>query len=213
LVIDTSSSDPAGTRELGAELAARGLQLLDAPVSMPEPDGVATGRITIMVGGDDEEALDRAEPILASMCTWLFRTGPLGTGHAMKTVNNFIAASSLIATLDGLVMGHKAGLDPATMIEVLNVSTGRNFNTAHSVPEDGLSRRYATGFQLALLVKDLGIAIDLGRHVGFESEMALLMRRQLSEALSALAPNADHSEAIRHWEARADVELPSVTPA
>lgn len=212
LVIDTSSSDPEGTRALGAELASRGIHLLDAPVSMPEPDGVSTGRITIMVGGDDEQALDRAEPILSSMCTWLFRIGGLGTGHAMKTLNNFVAATGLLATLDALVIGYRAGIDPGTMIDVLNVSTGRNFNTAHSLPEDSLSRRYATGFQLALLVKDLGIAADLAEGVGFPSEAALLVRRQLADALAVMEPDVDHSQALRHWESRAGVELPTVTP-
>ena len=198
---------------MGADLAARGVRLLDAPVTMPEAGGAPLRRITIMVGGDDEDALDRAEPVLKSMCTWLFRIGPLGTGHAMKTLNNFIAASALIAALDGLIIGHKAGIDPHRMIEVLNVSTGRNFNTAHSLPEDALSRRYATGFQLGLLVKDLGIAADLANEVGFESESAVLLRRQLIDALSALGPDADHSEALRHWEARGDVALPTATPA
>jgi 3-hydroxyisobutyrate dehydrogenase-like beta-hydroxyacid dehydrogenase len=208
LVIDTSSSDPAGTRELGAELAARGLHLLDAPVTMPEVGGAPLRRITIMVGGDDEEALDRAEPILASMCTWLFRTGALGTGHAMKTLNNYVSAAGLVAGLDALVIGYRAGLDPMTMMEVMRVGTGRNFSTSYALPEQALTRRHGMGFSLGLLVKDLGIAKDLAEDVGFETALPALVRDDLADALAALGFDVDHTEALRHWEDRAGVALP-----
>jgi 3-hydroxyisobutyrate dehydrogenase len=209
VVIDTSSSDPEGTRELGAELVQRGLTLLDAPVTMPEPGGAAKAKITIMVGGDDEDALDRAEPVLSTMCNHLFRVGPLGSGHATKTLNNYVSAAGLVAALDALVIGYRYGLDPATTLNVLNVGTGRNFSTAHALAQEALSRRYGTGFSLALLVKDLGIAAGLAAATECDDELPTLLRRKLAEAAAELGGDPDHTEALRYWEGRAKVELPT----
>src|SRR5665213_808190 len=168
VVVDTSSSDPAGTRALGAELAGRGLHLVDAPVTMPEPGGARAARITIMVGGDDPDAVERAVPVLSAMCSHLFRMGALGSGHAMKTLNNFVSSAGLIAALDALIVGRRYGLDPSTMLEVLNVGTGRNFSTAHALPEEALPRTFGTGFSLALLVKDLGIAANVTNEMDWD---------------------------------------------
>ena len=209
VVIDTSSSDPLGTRALGAELAPMGVHLVDAPVSQPELGGLRDGRITLMVGGDDEGALDRATPVLESMCTWLFRMGGLGSGHAMKTLNNYTSAASIVALADSLMVGHKLGLDPARMLDVLNVSTGRNFSSAYAFRDEGLPRRYDSDYTIALLVKDLGIAANLIESVGFESELPALLRRYIAEALDELGTTADHTEVLRHWEQRAGVELPT----
>jgi 3-hydroxyisobutyrate dehydrogenase-like beta-hydroxyacid dehydrogenase len=209
VVIDTSSSDPLGTRELGAQLAGMGVHLVDAPVSQPELGGLRDGRITLMVGGDDEAALDRATPVLESMCTWLFRMGGLGAGHAMKTLNNYTSAASIVALADSLVVGHRFGLDPAQMLDVLNVSTGRNFSSAYAFRDEGLPRRYESDYTLALLVKDVGIAANLIESMGFESELPALLRGYLAEALDALGTSADHTEVLRHWEQRAGVQLPT----
>lgn len=212
VVVDTSSSDPAGTRVLGADLAKRGLYLIDAPVTMPEPGGARVAKITIMVGADDADALERAEPVLSVMCSHLFRMGALGSGHAMKTLNNFVSASAFIADLDALIVGHRYGLDPSTMMQVLNVGTGRNFSTAHALPEEGLPRTFGTGFSLALLVKDLGIASELHAAMDWDSELVSLVRSKLADAFEALGGDPDHTEALRYWEQRADLELP-VAPA
>jgi 3-hydroxyisobutyrate dehydrogenase len=210
IVIDTSSSDPFGTRELGAELAGRGLTLLDAPVTMPEPGGAAKARITIMLGGDDEEAMDRAEPVIRTMCNHLFRVGSLGAGHATKTLNNYTSAAGLVAALDSLIIGQKFGLNPATTLEVLNVGTGRNFSTAFALPMEALTRRFATGFSLKLLIKDLGIASDLAAAMDCDTELASLLRRKFAEAADALGGDPDHTEALRYWEERGHVEVPAV---
>lgn len=209
IVIDTSSSDPFGTRELGAELAGRGLTLLDAPVTMPEPGGAATARITIMLGGDDTDAMDRAEPVIRTMCNHLFRVGPLGAGHATKTLNNYTSAAGLVAALDSLIIGQKFGLNPATTLQVLNAGTGRNFSTAFALPMEALTRRFATGFSLKLLIKDLGIASDLAAAMDWDNELASLLRRKFAEAADALGGDPDHTEALRYWEERGNVAVPA----
>ena len=128
IVIDMSSSDPAGTRELAKMLAVRDVTLVDAPVS-GGTKGAEAASLTIMIGSDDKAAVERIRPILTAMGQRLFETGGSGTGHAMKALNNFIAGMNFLAAAEALVVGRRFGLDPALMIDIINQSTGRNFST------------------------------------------------------------------------------------
>ena len=213
IVVDTSSSDPFGTRELGAELAEIGLVLLDAPVTRPEHDHVNTRRITFMVGGDDEAAVERVMPLLEAMAERVFRVGALGNGHATKTLNNFVACSGLVAALDALMIGQRFGLDAETTLDVFNAGTARNFSTASVLIDESLSRRYATGFGLALMVKDMGIASRLTEAMGFPTTAPQQVRDRLAEALEALGdPSVDHAAVIEYWERVNGAPLPPLRP-
>ena len=108
--LDMSSSDPIGTRELGAELIAEGIEFVDAPVSGGVKRAV-NGTLAIMVGGEPA-TIDRIMPLLSAMGTSIFRTGALGSGHAMKALNNYVSAAGLIAAVEALEIGRKFGLDP-----------------------------------------------------------------------------------------------------
>jgi 3-hydroxyisobutyrate dehydrogenase-like beta-hydroxyacid dehydrogenase len=209
IIVDTSSSDPYGTRELGGELAGLGLVLLDSPVTRPEPVGEDTRRITFMVAGDDGEAIDRVMPLLEAMGDRVFRAGRLGCGHAIKTLNNYVSAAGLAAALDAMVAGQRFGVDVETMLEVFNAGTARNFSTANTLVDEAMSRRYAAGFQLALMVKDLRIASSLFERVDFDAPNAQLVRDQFAEALAQLDDHrADLSRSLEGWELRGDVRLP-----
>lgn len=208
LVIDTSSSDPVGTRDLGDELARRGIALVDAGVSMPEGGRAAERMITFMVGAEDDATFERARLVLVAMGTDIFRLGPRGAGHAMKTLNNFIGASGKAAALDALVVGRLEGLDPEMMLEVLNASGGRNFNTQFPLRDRAVKGHFDSGYALALLVKDLRIARRFAQRSGFESPLFELLERQYADALEALGGgNVDHLTALRHWEDRAGVQV------
>lgn len=213
VVIDTSSSEPQGTRELGAELAARGIALIDAAVSVPVVRGAEVGRITFMVGADDEGALARARPLLETMSRHIFHVGPTGAGHTMKTLNNYVSAAGLYAALDALVIGYEYGLDPMAMLNVLNVSTGRNFSTEQTLKYHALPRDFDTGYTLALLVKDLRIAASVAQDAGFDAETFELLRSGFEAAVADLGGDADLTAALRHWEHRAGLELPAREPA
>ncbi len=128
VVVDMSSSSPLDTRTLGPKLAELGVALLDAPVS----GGIAradSGELTMMVGGDDDAAFERAEPVLEVLGARIFRTGPLGSGHAMKALNNFCGAAAYTALAEALAIGQQFGLSGEVMIDVINNSTGRSFNS------------------------------------------------------------------------------------
>jgi 3-hydroxyisobutyrate dehydrogenase len=127
LVVEMSSADPSDTRKTGAGLAARGVRMVDAPVSGGVPRAV-TGELSLMVGGDDADVA-RAQPVLRVLGdpARQFRTGALGTGHAMKALNNVVAAATTCVTAEALVVGRRFGLDEKTMVDVINASTGRSF--------------------------------------------------------------------------------------
>ena len=197
--IDMSSSDPTGTRALGAALAAYGITLLDAPVSGGVPRA-AQGTLTIMIGGDEQAAIERARPLLRAMGDRLFETGSLGTGHAMKALNNFVAAAGFAACAEALLAGQRFGLDPQRMVEILNVSTGRSFHTDVVLKEHVIGGKFATGFQLGLLAKDVRIAADLARDVGLDAPLVDLVSRLFAAARDSLGYTRDHTEAIKAWD-------------
>lgn len=131
IVVDTSSSSPFDTRELGKELAEHSLELVDSPITQTYMHATDAGESTLMVGSDSDAAYEKVKPILETMGGYIFHMGPLGAGHAMKTLNNYIMASSLTALSDSLVTGQKFGLDPQKMIDCLNVGTGKLNNLAN----------------------------------------------------------------------------------
>ena len=130
----------------------------------------------------------------------LFDTGGLGTGHAMKALNNFVAASGYAAAVEALLAGKRFGLDPTRMLAIMNSSTGRNFNTEVVLQEHVVNQRFATGFSLGLLAKDVGIAADLMQNVHLDAPMAALIRQRYQLALAQLGAQRDNSEAILAWD-------------
>lgn len=199
LVVDMSSSNPADTRQLAGRLATGGIYLVDAPVSGGTPRAV-DGTLAIMIGGDAGQ-ITRAEPVLDVLGdpARRFRTGPLGTGHAMKALNNFVAATSYAATVEALVVGRSVGLAPEVMAAVINASTGRSFSSDVVVEQNVVSGAYATGFKLGLLAKDVAIAADIAEQSGIEAPCAELSNRLWSRANAKLAPGDDHSMAHQAW--------------
>jgi 3-hydroxyisobutyrate dehydrogenase len=198
IVVDMSSSEPADTRELGPRLAERGAVLIDAPVSGAVPRAI-TGTLAIMIGGEDEAAIEKVSPVLLSMGEKLFRTGPLGSGHAMKALNNYVAAAGFTAACEALLIGERFGLDGQTMVDILNVSTGRNFATEVVLKNEVLTGRYAGGFALGLMAKDVGIAASLGKSVGLDAPVSRLVSERLNMARDKLGPTRDNSAAILAW--------------
>jgi 3-hydroxyisobutyrate dehydrogenase len=198
LLIDMSSSDPVGTRELGADLARFQVTLIDAPVSGAVPRA-KTGTLAIMIGGNDKEAIARAKPLLSSMGDRLFETGPLGSGHAMKALNNYIAAAGYTAVVESLLIGERFGLDKFVMVDILNASTGRNFTTEFMIKDQVLNGKFGTGFALGLMAKDVKIAADLGEAVHLDAPISRLIRERWAAARDRLGASRDTSEALLAW--------------
>ncbi len=199
IVVDMSSSEPGDTRALGPRLAKRGAVLIDAPVSGAVPRAV-TGTLAIMVGGEDEAAIAKATPVLLSMGERLFRTGPLGTAHAMKALNNYVAAAGMAAACEAILIGRRFSLDQDTMIEIMNASTGRNFATEVVIKDQVLTGRFDGGFALGLMTKDVGIAARLGEAVGLDAPVSRLILERFASARDELGAGRDNSAAILAWD-------------
>lgn len=195
VIIDMSSSEPVRSRQLAGLLAARGFRYLDAPVSGGVKRAVG-GTLAIMVGGD-AEVLKDMEPVLNLLgkCT---HVGAAGAGHAMKALNNYVSAAGLVATVEALHAGQAFGLDPRVMVSVLNASTGKNNTTENKVNQFMLSGAYNSGFSLALMAKDLGIAVNLGKSLGEPMPLGEEVLQIWRDANEALGKAADHTEMYRY---------------
>ena len=200
VVVDMSSSDPTETVETGRALAASGVAMVDAPVSGARERAVA-GTLAIMMGADDDAAAERAVPVIETMSRAIYRTGKLGTGHAMKALNNFVAGAAFVATSEALVAGERFGLDPRLMVDVFNDSTGQSFSTTHVFGPHVVERQFASGFALPLITKDVRIARELQHAVDHDAPVCEAVTRSLEDALEALGP-VDHTLAYTHWESR-----------
>jgi 3-hydroxyisobutyrate dehydrogenase len=198
IVVDMSSSDPAGTRRLGAELAARGIAMLDAPVS-GAVGKARNGTLAIMVGGE-AATLKRARPALERLGSEIFHTGGLGSGHAVKALNNYLGAAGTIAGFEALLIGEAFGLDPRVLVDVINASTGRNSTTERKIPQQVFTGAFASGFKLALMAKDVGIAAGIARERGIEAPYLRQTLKIWRAAGRRLRAGADHTEMLHFLE-------------
>ena len=206
VVIDMSSSEPTGTRRLAADLKERGVSLVDAPVSGGVV-GAEEGKLTIMIGSDDPKAIDRAMPVLAAMGQRHYQMGGAGTGHAIKALNNLLSGASVILMFEALVLGQKFGLDPATMLDVINESTGHSHATSSIGKQEVISRCFATKFMLGLMAKDVGIAADLAENLKAHAPMVRLVRDLWVRARESVGAQEDLTCAVKYWETLNGIEV------
>jgi 3-hydroxyisobutyrate dehydrogenase len=206
ILIDMSSSSPVGTRELGRALAERGVALVDAPVSGGVKKAI-DGSLSIMAGGD-AATIECVRPVLAAMGRQIFLTGPLGSGHAMKALNNYVSAAGLAAAAEAVLAGSRFGLDPATMVAILNASTGKNNSTENKFPQFVLPRRFVSGFSIGLMVKDLRTALDVAHATGTPAPLGEACVETWARAEQLLGGQADHTAVVQYWERLAGAEIP-----
>jgi 3-hydroxyisobutyrate dehydrogenase len=164
VVIDMSSSSPSVTRELGPRLKAAGVDLIDAPVSGGVKRAV-DGSLAIMAGGE-AAVIARVKPLFLTMGKSVIETGMLGSGHAMKALNNYVSAAGLLAACEALKVGEDFGIAPDKIVAVLNASTGKNNSTENKLMQFIDSGAFNSGFALALMKKDINIATDLAQSLG-----------------------------------------------
>ncbi len=202
LLVDMSSSDPVGTRELGRKLSEHDIFLVDAPVSGGVPRA-KTAELTIMAGGEKSQ-FKRAEPVLETMGKNIFQLGQLGNGQAMKALNNLCSAAGLLIASEVLIAAMKFGLDSGQVVDVLNSSTGRNNSTENKLKPHILSGSYSSEFSLPLMVKDLTSAVHVMEHVNASSELAKSCLSLWRMALTDLGGPVDHTEIARWVDENSD---------
>ena len=180
-LIDMSSIDPGTTRRVGERAAARGLRMIDAPVSGAPPKA-RDGTLTIMVGGQPE-VLAECRSILEALGEHIFHVGPLGTGEAVKLVNNLLAACHAAALGEALNIGVRFGLSPRVLYDVISTSSGDCWSLRTRVPYPDVlaaspaNEDFAPGFMTDLMHKDVGLALALARDVGAPAPLGGLVEQ------------------------------------
>jgi 3-hydroxyisobutyrate dehydrogenase len=198
LVIEMSSSSPVDTRKLEGDLRDFGIDVIDAPVSGGVRRAVDAS-LAIMIGGAPAN-VDRAMPILQAMGKQLFKAGPVGAGHTMKAINNYVSAAGFAASVEALLMGKEYGIEPELLVDILNASTGRNNATEVKLKQQILSGKYATGFSMKFMAKDLGIAVSMAEHAGFDAPFAHACDDLWAKAASRVDDRVDHSEIYKYLD-------------
>jgi len=185
IVIEMSSGVPSVTQRLAEQVAALGGIMIDGPVSGGVPRA-KTGQLAIMVGGDNA-AIDTAMPVLSAMGTVL-RTGAVGSGQAMKALNNLVSTGGFLIGIEALLIGQRFGLDPGVMTDVLNAATGMNNSTQKKFRQYVLSRKFDAGFTMGLLAKDLSIALQVARETSTAAPLSALVREMIVSPKPCSAP-------------------------
>jgi 3-hydroxyisobutyrate dehydrogenase len=180
-VLDCSTIDAPTAREVGEAAAAAGIGFMDSPVS----GGVAAakaGTLAFMCGGD-AMTFEKARVVLSAMGRNIFHAGPAGAGQVAKGCNNMLLAIHMIGTCEALEMGARNGLDPKVLSEIMLASSGRNWSLEVYNPYPGVmegvpaSNDYKPGFMVDLMVKDLGLAMDIAGQAGVDNQMGQLARK------------------------------------
>ena len=205
LVLDCTSGDSESAQRIAAKLGERGIAFADCPVS-GGTNGAQAGTLTVMVGADPA-TFERALPILSAFGKRIEHLGPVGAGSAMKAINNALLALNILAFGEGFSALVKAGVPARKALEVLNASSGRSFVTEGLVPDRVMTGAWPNTFRLALLDKDVGIAVQFVDSQRVEAPLLHLASERLHQARQALGEGADYLEAIRLAEERAGVTI------
>jgi 3-hydroxyisobutyrate dehydrogenase len=181
LCIELSTIDPQTMREVGEAAAARGLDVVDCPVS-GSPAEARLGKLVLIAGGE-RQTVNRAEPILLSLGeTWKY-TGGVGTAKVVKLVNNMMSMGNVLIACEAFALGTAAGVEAETLYDVLSVSGGRSHHFTKRFP-NALKNNFDPGFKMELGEKDLALSIDLGRAMKMPTPGASTVRELFATALS-----------------------------
>ena len=194
ILIDMSSSDPRETKALGEMLKNNSIKLIDAPVS----GGVSrakTGELMIMTGGDEDE-INLVKDLLSVMGQVQI-AGPLGSGHAIKALNNYVSAAGLIASFEALATARSFGINPDNFLKIINGATGKNNTTEIKLNKFVVSERFNSGFALDLMVKDVSIANSLIKEMASDNPLSENVSQYLKDSLEKLGNNPDHTEVYK----------------
>jgi len=205
LIIDTTSGDPTQTRTIGQKLNQYGINMVDCPVS-GGPAGAANGTVTAMFGGDEESV--RIAMDWSTFAKVKQHVGPLGSGHAVKVVNNILNCTHLLAATEGLLTLQKFGVEPQKALDCINFSSGRSLQTEVRIPNEVLTRDFNYGFKVGLMAKDCGIAQSLQKDNDMNAAHIFPIVQQLVERASQkYGFQADYTHIAKLLEDTAGMEL------
>jgi 3-hydroxyisobutyrate dehydrogenase-like beta-hydroxyacid dehydrogenase len=204
-VVDCSTTGPQMARTVAAALAEHDILYLDAPVSGGIA-GARDGKLAVMVSGD-RALYGRIEAALAQFGKLFFVGTGAGQAQVMKLANNLLAAAAIVLSSEAVVMGVKAGLDPAQMLEVINSGSGRNSATQDKFPRSVLTRTFDFGFATGLSYKDVRLCLQEADHLGVPMVAGAAVLQMLAVTKAKFGADSDFTSIARVVEEWAGVEI------
>jgi 3-hydroxyisobutyrate dehydrogenase len=205
VLIDMSSSYPASTRMIWEKLSAKGISMLDAPVS-GGTKGAREKTLAIMVGGAEKDYND-CHPIFEAMGKNIYYVGDIGAGHTVKALNNLLIAGTLVMTSEALIVATKLGLSPEKVVDIINNSSGRSWSSQFKFPNYILNNAFNSGFSIRLLNKDVDMAVRLGREMNFPMYTGVMVQQIYNQAIGQGMGEDCHAAIIKLMEDWAGVEV------
>jgi len=206
IIVDLSTTGRRMTERIAKVLREKGITFIDAPVSGGTV-GAEQGALTIMASGD-RNGFDIILPLLRVLGRNIFYIGDRpGMGQSMKLVNNMLAATNALGAFETLVVGVKSGLDPKVMLDVINVSSGRNSATLDKVPQCVLPRTFPMRFATGLLYKDIRLCVEEAEAAGALLWLGQTVKQILAFAVAQGDADKDYAAVVRHFERWADVTV------
>lgn len=180
--IELSTIDPETMRQIDAAARAKGVRMVDAPVS-GGPEEAATGNLVLMVGGDQDD-IAVVDDVLKALSSAYHYTGDVGTGKTVKLVNNMMAMGNILVAAEAFALGTTAGVDPELLFSVLSGSGGRSHHFLKRFP-NAIKGNFEPGFKLELGEKDLALAIEFGRTLNHPTPAASVIREMMAMGLAS----------------------------
>ena len=202
-IVDLSTTGPRTAKRIAEKLSGTGVTWIDAPVS-GGVGGAQAGTLAVMVSGP-REVFERLQPILEVIGKPFFIGEEPGLAQMMKVVNNLLSGSAMAISAEAVAIGVKAGLDAATMIDVINAGSGRNSATLEKFPRSILNRRFDYGFAAGLMLKDIRLCLDEAEALGLSMPVANAVRALWQRTIDTLGPESDFTRIVETVEKDAGV--------
>jgi hypothetical protein len=204
-VVDLSTTGPRVAAGIAARLKERGITFVDCPVSGGVA-GARAGTLAVMVSGP-RPVYEALAPLLAHLGKVFFIGEAPGAAQMMKLCNNLMSAAAMAISAEAIVAGVKAGIDPAVMVDVINVSSGQNTATTQKFPRSILNRRFDYGFSTGLMFKDVRLCLEEAGEMGLDLETAKAVLSTWRKVNEAFGPDSDFTRIVEMVEAPAGVTV------
>ena len=204
VVIDMSSIDPTASRAIAAELAKKGIELLDCPVSGGEPKAI-DGTLSVMCGGK-KEVWDKYYDLLMAMAGSVVYVGPIGSGNVAKLANQMIVAANIGAVAEALTFAEKAGTDPELVYQAIRGGLAGSTVLDAKAPMM-LAGDYKPGFRIDLHIKDLNNALNAAHAINMPVPMTAHMMEVMQELKNHGEGGNDHSDIVKYYERMSETSI------
>ena len=204
LLVDMSSIAPLAAREIHDGLKARGIRMIDAPVSGGEPKAI-DGTLSVMVGGAQED-FDEAKPVVEKMAASVVRVGEIGAGNIAKLANQIAVAVNIAGLAEAMTLSAKAGVDPERVFQAIRGGLAGSTVMEAKAPMM-LDRNIKPGFKIDLHIKDMGNIMDTGHGVGVPLPLSAAVMEMMQALKVDGLGDADHSALIRYYEKISNCEV------